>query len=78
MRNQKPACALRMNKSGRTRGIKVSIMESAGRKRQDRNAKRAIEENLRQVYQELLREDVPERFRILLEELKRAESERQK
>ena len=37
-----------------------------------------IDENLRRVYEEALGEEVPEKFRLLLEQLRQAQAEKKK
>lgn len=49
-------------------------MSTNSGKRLDASAKRAsIEDNLRKVYQEALEQDVPDRFKSLLDQLRAAQ-----
>lgn len=48
----------------------MSKFEHMGEKRDKQALKQTIEENLRQVYQTLLQEEVPDRFQILLDRLR--------
>ncbi len=57
----------------------MSKLEKMGDKRDRQALKATIEENLRKVYQEVLAEEVPDRFKQLLEQLReQAKPERQK
>lgn len=49
---------------------KMSKLEKMGDKRDRQALKTTIEENLRKVYQEVLAEEVPDRFKQLLEQLR--------
>lgn len=48
----------------------MSKLEKMGDKRDRQALKATIEENLRKVYQDALAEEVPDRFKQLLEQLK--------
>lgn len=48
----------------------MSKFEHMGEKRDKQALKQTIEDNLRQVYQTLLQEEVPDRFQTLLERLR--------
>lgn len=49
----------------------MSMLEQMKDKRDKPTLKSMIEENLRKVYQDLLQEEVPDRFQLLLEELRK-------
>lgn len=48
----------------------MSKLEKMGDRRDRQALKATIEENLRKVYQEVLGEEVPDRFKLLLEQLR--------
>lgn len=48
----------------------MSKFENMGDKRDRHALKQTIEDNLRKVYQDLLQEEVPDRFKLLLEKLR--------
>lgn len=48
----------------------MSKLEHMGDKRDRQTLKTTIEENLRKVYQDLLSEEVPDRFKTLLDQLR--------
>lgn len=48
----------------------MSKLEQMGDKRDRQTLKTTIEENLRKVYQDLLSEEVPDRFKSLLDQLR--------
>ncbi|MEY4983999.1 MAG: hypothetical protein RIR62_2265 [Pseudomonadota bacterium] len=48
----------------------MSMLEKMGEKRDRAALKATIEENLRKVYQEVLEEEVPDRFKQLLAQLR--------
>jgi len=52
----------------------MSMLEQMKDKREKPTLKHTIEENLRKVYQDLLQEDVPDRFKLLLEELRQKQA----
>ena len=52
----------------------MSMLEQMKDKRDKPTLKSMIEENLRKVYQDLLQEEVPDRFKHLLEELRRSQT----
>lgn len=51
----------------------MSMLEQMKDKRDKPTLKSMIEENLRKVYQDLLQEEVPDRFQLLLEELRKGQ-----
>lgn len=51
----------------------MTMLEKMTDKRDKTGVRSTIEENLRKVYQDLLQEDVPDRFKALLEQLKEAQ-----
>lgn len=52
----------------------MSKLEQMKDKRHKPTLKATIEENLQKVYQELLQEEVPDRFKLLLAELRQRQS----
>lgn len=48
----------------------MSKLEPMGEKRDRQALKQTIEDNLRKVYQELLAEEVPDRFTALIDQLR--------
>jgi DNA primase len=55
----------------------MSKLEKMGDKRDRQALKATIEENLRKVYQELLDEEVPDRFQALLSQLRQTSTPQQ-
>lgn len=53
----------------------MSMLEQMKDKREKPTLRHTIEENLQRVYQDLLQEDVPDRFKLLLEELRKKQSD---
>lgn len=53
----------------------MSKFENMGDKRDRQALKQTIEENLRKVYQDLLQEEVPDRFKALLAQLRSQSAE---
>lgn len=52
----------------------MSMLESMKDKREKPTLRHTIEENLQKVYQDLLQEEVPDRFKLLLEELRKKQT----
>ncbi len=52
----------------------MSMLEQMKDKREKPTLKHTIEENLRKVYLDLLQEEVPDRFKLLLEELRQKQA----
>lgn len=52
----------------------MSMLEQMKDKREKPTLKHTIEENLRKVYQDLLQEEVPDRFKLLLDELRQKQA----
>lgn len=52
----------------------MSMLEQMKDKREKPTLRHTIEENLRKVYQDLLQEEVPDRFKLLLEELRQKQT----
>jgi hemerythrin-like domain-containing protein len=51
------------------------MLEHMGKDVEKSSLHQQIDENLKRVYKETLEEDVPDRFRALLEELRKKQSE---
>lgn len=52
----------------------MTMLEQMKDKREKPTLRHTIEENLRKVYQDLLQEEVPDRFKLLLEELRQKQA----
>ena len=52
----------------------MSMLEQMKDKREKPTLRHTIEENLRKVYQDLLQEEVPDRFKLLLDELRQKQA----